>query len=118
MSYSTYKIIHLIAIMVVFLSLGGTIIYKVTAATNPHLRKLCAISHGIGMLLALIAGFGLLAKLKLGIPGWVILKVFIWIFLGLIPIFATRRPQSGIWVWTSAIILGTLAAYLAIIKPF
>ncbi len=117
MSSSTYKIIHLIGIMIVFLSLGGAIIYKITDSANPQLRKLNGISHGIGMLLTLIAGFGLIAKLKLGFPGWIMIKLVIWVSLGMLPIFAKRRSGSGIWIWLIAILLGALAAILGVLKP-
>ena len=53
-------------------------------------RKLAGMTHGIALLLILFTGFGMIAKLGLGFPLWVWVKlVVIWLVIG-----ASTRPHS------------------------
>ena len=85
-SYSIYKIVHLLGVMMVFLSLGGVIMHAINGGEKEHSwRKPVAITHGIGLLLALVGGFGLLARLGVmhgTLPGWVLAKLGIWFVFG------------------------------------
>jgi uncharacterized membrane protein len=74
--------------------------------------------HGLGLLLLIITGFAQLGLLKLiPIPTWAILKVVIWLFLGVLLTPVMRKPAYNKTSWIF-IILGILSAYLAIFKPF
>ena len=75
MSVSFYKLIHIIGIVMLFLSLGATLMHVVAGGARDHSwRRHLAISHGLGLLLIFISGFGMLAKLQIfwPWPGWVI----------------------------------------------
>jgi len=80
--------------------------------------KLLSIFHGVGLVLLLVAGFGMLARL--GImwpwPGWVIVKVVLFAILGGFPALS-RRFDAGLGWWI-AIILILLAAWTGVMKPF
>ena len=85
-----YKNLHLLGVLMIFVALGGLILQQIQATTREQIwRKPVAITHGIGMVLALVGGFGMLARL--GIfwpwPGWVLGKIIIWLVLG------PRRPD-------------------------
>ncbi|MES3038709.1 MAG: hypothetical protein V4736_12450, partial [Bdellovibrionota bacterium] len=92
LSYEFYKWLHLSAGLVTF---GGLFTYLTlrrlgftdgeAAATNLlSLKKVSIICHGVGLVLLLISGFGLAAKLGLaqGLPFWVFMKLGIWLIVG------------------------------------
>jgi len=121
-SYSIYKIVHLLGVLAIFLSLGGVATNAINGGGRGHAwRKPIAITHGIGLLFSLIGGFGLLARLGIvhgGLPGWVIAKLAIWfVFAGLIGVMI-RKPNWAKLLWPVILVLGGLAAYLAGYKPF
>lgn len=122
MPYYVYKIMHLVGILMLFLGYGGVILYSInggTKATNAW-RKPVAITHGIGLVLALVGGFGLLAKIGISWPwpGWVIVKMVIWLLLAALVGVATRSAAAGKGLWWLLLLLGALAAYMAGVKPF
>lgn len=122
MPYYVYKIMHLVGILMLFLGYGGVILYSInggTKATNAW-RKPVAITHGIGLVLALVGGFGLLAKIGISWPwpGWVIVKMVIWLLLAALVGVATRSAATGKGLWWLLLLLGALAAYMAGVKPF
>ena len=115
MSLEFYKILHLAGLMALFLGLGGLL--AVQGHGNPPTRKLVSIFHGTGLLLLLLGGFGMLAKLKLGFPGWAIAKMVVWLAMGGMLVLGKRRVFSPAVTWVLAIILGILAAWLGLTKP-
>jgi hypothetical protein len=121
-SYSVYKIVHLSGILMVFLSLGGAAMHAINGGEKNHAwRKPVAITHGLGLLLALVGGFGLLARLGIahgGLPGWVIAKLGIWLILGALLAVLIRKKNLAKSLWIFVIFLGGVAAYLAGYKPF
>ncbi len=121
-SYQVYKLIHLSGVLMVFLALGGVITHAANGGGKTHSwRKAAAMTHGIGLLLSLIGGFGLLARIGVdhgGLPGWVIAKLGIWILFGGSLSLAYRKPKFARAAWVLAIALGATATYLAGQKPF
>ena len=81
-------------------------------------RKQGGMLHGIGLLVILVAGFGMIAKLHYGFPLWVILKLVIWLVLGALPVLVKKKVLPCAAVWVVALLLGCVAAYLGIYKPF
>lgn len=120
MSYEVYKITHLIGIFMVMIALGGVTTYAINGGdkSSNRFRKALGITHGVGLVLALVAGFGLLARLQIGWPGWVFGKLIIWVILGVLSAVAYRLGTRGQALWYVVILLGALAAYLAVMKPF
>ena len=121
-SYEAYKVLHLLAVMLLFVTFGGLAIYVAaggTRAANPH-RKLIAALHGTATFLILLAGFGLLARLGMvrgGFPLWVWLKLGIWLVLGFAVVLPYRRPALARPLFLLYPVLGALAAWAAIYKP-
>jgi hypothetical protein len=70
----------------------------------------------------LLGGFGMLARLGimhgLNFPGWLWVKLVIWGMLGAAVIIPRRRPTLSRALLFALPILGGLAAYMAIYKPF
>ncbi len=120
-SYAVYKVMHLVGVLMVFLALGGVVTNAVVDGRK-HVgwRRSIAITHGVGMLLSLVGGFGLLARLGLvqGLPGWVWVKLAIWLFLGLTIGVLARKPAWAKPLWVLVLLLGGVSAYLAGSKPF
>lgn len=121
LGYEVYKILHILGILLVFSALGGVAVHAAGGgdrASNPSRRAL-AISHGVGLLLMLVAGFGMLAKIGISpASGWVWAKVVIWLVLGACTVLPYRARSLAGAMLTLLPLLGTLAAYLAIYKPF
>ena len=121
-TYATYKVIHIFGILLLIFSLGGLCLYSIHGGTRePNQgRKLVAITHGIGLLIVLVGGFGLLARLGIS-PGsswpiWVWLKFGIWILFGAMTMLISRKPTLAKPLWLGIPVLGAIAAYLAILE--
>ncbi|MEJ6571859.1 MAG: hypothetical protein QNL01_01570 [Akkermansiaceae bacterium] len=118
MNYETYRLIHFAGIFTLFFAFGSLFAGKSST-------KGAAIGHGIGLLLILLGGFGMQAKMKdvytalygTGFPTWMILKLVIWIIFGGAMVLAKRRIVQGVAAWILIIVLGLASAYLAFNKP-
>lgn len=123
-SYQAYRVIHLIGIFLTLAGLAGLALAVANGATrqsNPA-RKLISIAHGLGLAIVVVAGFGLLARLGamhgLDFPGWVWAKIVIWLITGALVAVPYRRPDLARSVFLAVPLLGGIAAWLAIYKPF
>ncbi len=120
MSYAAYKVIHILGVLFVFTSLGALMLAS-RAAVERGDRKLAGLTHGIALILVLIAGFGTAAKLGLPNPGawplWLWIKVAVWLVLGGIIVLIRRAPQLTTLLWWLLPLLGGIAAWAAIFKP-
>ncbi len=123
MSYNLYLLLHLIGVIFVFLALGGTVVHVINGGTKETntWRTPLTIIHGIAMVIMLVAGFGLMARIGIdhaAFPGWIWGKLLLWVLLGAAIALPYRVPQ---WAKPMALILpilGILATWLAIYKPF
>jgi hypothetical protein len=110
MDYTTYKIIHLTGIAALAIGLGG----MMAGGNN---RRQFAILQGVALLVMLVSGFGLLAKLKLGFPHFAMVKTGLWVVIGMMPM-ALRRlsvPIAG-GIAISITLIGIMA-WLGVMKP-
>ncbi len=118
MEYETYRLIHFVGIFTLFFAFGSLFTGKST-------NKGAAIGHGIGLLLVLLGGFGMQAKMKAAyvasyatsFPTWLIIKIAIWVVFGAALVLAKRRVIKGAVAWVIIIALGITSAYLAFNKP-
>lgn len=119
-----YKILHITGIAMVIMPLGGLMMHNVT---NPNplpdqQRRLVGITHGVGLLLLLVAGFGMLAKMGKTSPetwgGWVYAKLVLWLLLGASLALLRRVRNLAALAWFALPALVLIAAYLALFKPF
>ncbi len=119
MSYQAYKVLHLFGVLMLFLALGAQLLRAQVGDSAQGVSKAVVGSmHGIGLVLALVGGFGLIAELGIGFPGWIMAKFAIWIALGGITAVIKRAAGLRAAMWFILPALGLLAAYLAIFKPF
>jgi hypothetical protein len=119
MSYEFYKALHLLGLTLTLLSFGGILMFAINGGTKAsnQFKKGVMISHGVGLLLLLVAGFGMLAKLQIhSFPTWVLLKVIIWVvFGGLIAVAYKQNLAKKVWLLIPALVV--LATILANSKP-
>lgn len=121
-SYGVYKLLHILGILVLFLALGGVTLHAAQGGTRDanHRRRLAMATHGIGLFVILLGGFGMLARLGIntGFPGWIWGKLMVWLVLGALVMLPYRFPALARPLWLIVPVLGTTAAYLALYKPF
>ena len=119
-SYQIYKLIHFFGIFSTLVALAAICLHVIrngTQADNP-LRKQLAALHGGGLFLALLGGFGMLARIGISpASGWVIAKLVIWFILGASLALVYRRTTSARTVLFLLPVLAVLAAYFALYKP-
>lgn len=92
--------------------------FAACAAPTPDRRKLILALSGVAGILVLIAGFGLQAKLQVGFPGWLLVKIVCWLALGALAGMPFRQPERARF-WT---IIFSAIAFVAVAmvyyKPF
>ena len=112
MSPVFYHIAHLVGLIFLFVGIGG-----LAGGYSKGAMKY----HGIGLLILLVAGFGLVAKLKLPYTSpFIIAKVVIFLVLGFLPSLVKCNKLPAGTAVLIAIVLGGCAAYLGYLKalPF
>lgn len=123
-SYNAYKVLHLFGIILLFVALGGLTLHAINGGTKEtnRSRKLVAISHGLALFIVILGGFGLLARIGVAHgtswPGWVWGKLLIWVLMGAALVIPNRKPEWARGLWITLPVLGGIAAWLAIYKPF
>ena len=110
MDDTTYLIIHLIGLAALAIGIGG----MMAGGNN---RKIFSILQGIALLVMLVSGFGLLAKLHLGFPHFAMVKMVLWAVLGAMPVILRRlRAPVVVGICVSLALVGILA-WLGVMKP-
>ncbi|MBX7080441.1 MAG: hypothetical protein K1X88_14685 [Nannocystaceae bacterium] len=119
MSPEFYKALHLFGVFLLLCSLGGLAMTAFGGGRDEATRKRLTMLHGIAMLVVVVAGFGLMAKMGLMStwPLWILVKLGIWLVLGAAVAFVRRMPQLGrAWIVILPAI-GAVAAWAAVSKP-
>lgn len=119
-----YEILHIIGIAMLFVAIGGVATHaanggsKATSQTRPLMGSL----HGLGALLILVGGFGMLARMGFkhgtNFPGWLWVKLIIWVVLSAIVLLPYRRPALAKPFLLVLPLLAGVAVYMALYKPF
>ena len=122
-SQDVYWYLHILGVGLLILSVGGVTLHAMSGGTKETSggRVLTSACHGLGLLLIIVAGFGMLARMDLmagGPPAWVWGKVIIWLTIGLLFTVPYRKPESSKIVWFGTLALMVAAAFLAHAKPF
>jgi uncharacterized membrane protein len=134
MSHAFYNLLHILGLILIIQSVASAVYFRLygagsvanvasatdaTPVENPA-RKMLSILHGIGMLLILVSGFGMLARLGMtgGLPNWIYGKLVIWLIFGASIALVNRGKGSPMLWWILIIVLGGAAAWMGINKPF
>lgn len=111
MSYEIYKFLHLLGLAAIAFSFGAFAM----RSEDPSKKKLPSMVHGIGLVLALLGGFGMAAKLKLSVAApWLIFKIVVWLGLGAFIAINKRKPDLVPKAQLILILLALAAAYLGV----
>ena len=112
MSSTTYHILHVSSLLVLF----GYTFYAFAAPAET--RKRVLIITGIASLLVLIGGFGLITKLRVGFPGWIIVKIVCWLGLSAVVGMAYKRRAQANTLMLLTLALAIIAVIMVYLKPF
>jgi len=110
MDYLLLKTIHVAGVIGLFTSFGATLL----AGSN---KKSASILHGVSLLIILLVGFAMLTKPPMDQYWWMV-KLGLWLFIGVAPVLAKRRILHPGIVLALTIAAGIAAAWLGIHKPF
>jgi hypothetical protein len=108
------KTIHLAGALGVFTAMGAIL----AGASGQH-KKWASMLHGISLLLLLLLGFAMLKKPPMDQYWWMV-KLAIWLFLGVAPVLAKRKVMPAPALLALCLIGGVVAAWLgmSLPKPF
>lgn len=113
MNPAVYSVLHVLsAILLVAFT------FQAFAAPRPETRKRLMMLTGIFSLVMLVAGVGLLHKLGLGFPGWVVVKLVCWLGISAMAGVAFRKPGSAGALTTVTVLLVVVALYMVYFRPF
>ena len=116
---SFYQVLHIVGISMVFLGYGALLARSMAAPENVSIRKLGSITSGIGLLLILVAGFGLIPKLGHSYTEtWILVKLIIWLLLGGLIVLINRKPQLAMLLWCLLIALSATATIMVYVVRF
>ncbi len=113
MSIQLYQILHFFAVIML-----AAVTFSALASPRPENRRRALMWSGILALLALVSGFGLLARLGYGFAGWVVVKLACWLGLTALTGLAFRRQGQIRSLTILAMIAVFLAVGMAVLKPF
>ena len=118
MPYETYKLLHVAGLLLLFLGMGGQLLGS--GSESERASRSTTILHAVGLLAMLVGGFGMMARLGVQWPWphWLIAKLGVWLVIGGLPVAVRRQVLPHGVAWLVAALLGALAAWLAISKPF
>ena len=119
--FSTYKWLHLVGVFLILFAFGALIFRSASGAEAAGFSKRwLSLAHGIGMLLAALGGFGMLARLGVSgteWPWWVSVKFGLWLSLGLMIAPVNRAGHRALTWWWLILLLAISAAYFGINHP-
>ena len=84
-SHQLYNVVHIVGIVLVMAALGALALHAAAGGTRQsnRARALVAALHGAGVLLILVGGFGMLARLGFmhgaNFPVWLWVKLAVWV---------------------------------------
>ena len=113
MSIQFYQIAHIFSVIIL-----AAITFGALAAPQSENRRFFLMWSGIFALVVFVSGFGLLARLSFGFPGWVTVKLACWLALAALTGLAFRRPDQGRTLTIIAVLAVLIAVGMVVMKPF
>lgn len=120
MPYEFYKVLHFIGFFLLLSGLMG--VFFTVWSGNPLQGKVKSASfalHGTGLLIVLVSGFGLLARLGYiqSMPTWIYFKIMVWMFFAVAISLLKRKGHLGMPLYILLLLAYGLAAFLGAYKP-
>lgn len=122
--YSFYKVVHIFGIALTMVSLGGMFVHALNGGLKleNQARKLLIGMHGTGVLLILVGGFGMLARIGFthgaNFPAWLWTKLGVWTIVAAVAALPYRQPSLGRPMLLTLPLLAMTAAAMAVYKPW
>ena len=118
LSHAFYNLLHLFGIMLMLSALGATVAAAAAGDDRPRLKKLAGMAHGVALLIILVGGFGMLARLGFsgGWPLWVWLKLAIWLIFGAMTVVVRKAGEKAGWLLILLPLLAAVSAWLALYR--
>ena len=113
MPVTFYHVMHLVSLFCLF---GAT--FAAFAAPEPERRKFSLAASGIASLLVLVSGFGLLAKLQVGFPIWIVVKLICWFVVSGLAGIAFRKRELVRPLTLLTVALSLIAVVMVYCRPF
>ena len=121
MPYFAYKLLHYAGLFLLFTSLGGLCAARFGQGQGAEGERWLKLLHGMALLMVIVAGFGMLARLgqasPAGWPLWVWLKLVIWATLGAAPVVVKRAERLAGLLLVLLPLVGLFGALLVLYKP-
>lgn len=120
-SYTVYKLLHFSGLFVALLSLGAVASHRLQGGTKENFknRKFFMLFHGIGLFVAFVAGFGLMARAGYSFAsGWVWVKMLVWITVGVYPVVFYKQKSNSKLPYFGLLAALLVAIYFVEYKPF
>jgi uncharacterized membrane protein SirB2 len=121
MSYSFYSFLHIVSVVVVAMTLAITSfqIYNGANKGDIKCRKGLSITHGVALLVAFVAGFGLITKGGFSFSGstWIYIKMFCWLLLGVYPVLLYKQVLPRKMALVGLFVILAVAVYTVVFKP-
>lgn len=107
MSPTTYYVLHVVSVILL-----TAFAFQALASSDAARRKQLSILSGIASLVALVGGFGLLAKLGHGWEPWVFVKLGCWLLLsGMVGLaYRFRSLRSLLTLGATALVIAAVYA--------
>lgn len=122
--YSFYKVVHILGIAMTMVALGGMLGHALNGGlkSENRARGLLIGMHGTGVLLILVGGFGMLARIGFthgaNFPMWLWTKLGVWTLVAVMAALPYRIPTMGRPLALALPMLAMTAAAMAVYKPW
>jgi uncharacterized membrane protein SirB2 len=122
--YSFYKVLHILGIALTMVSLGGMFAHALNGGlkSENQARKLLIGMHGTGVLVVLVGGFGMLARIGFShganFPLWLWTKLGVWTVIAAAAALPYRTRSMGRPMLLVLPLLAMTAAAMAVYKPW
>jgi uncharacterized membrane protein SirB2 len=121
MSYQFYSFLHILAVITAFISLTCIAFHIYSGGTKNNLKekKMLSIIHGTSLLIAFVAGFGLIAKggFSFSSSYWIYIKIACWLLIGIYPILLYKKILAKNWAIYGLMLIAAVAVYTVVFKP-
>lgn len=115
MTPETYKLLHVLGVLLMFLGLGGVL--ATGGREGAKASRVYLLLHGLGALASLVAGIGFAHRSGMGFPTWVIAKIAAWLVLGLMPLLVSRGILPRAIALVLVLGLGAFGAWVGLVQP-
>ena len=113
-----YFPIHFLGIFLLFLCLGA-LCTRERREGGPSSRKVLCSVHILAIVLTIVGGMGVMTGFGYandGMPSWIVVKLGIWVAIGLGSLLVYRYQKYCAWFFASFCLLGAAAALSARFK--